>query len=158
MQSSEKKIVIASAGSRKTTLLVEESLRLTGKRILITTYTNENVAQISSYFVRKAGFVPANVVVVSWYSFLLHNGVRPYQNHLTERPRIKTVDFISAPPRYAKKSEVDQYFFTNSDNIYRDRVADFVCECDGQHGYRQSRCGGDFGARVGPAGVAEGLR
>ena len=71
MPSSKNNFIIASAGSRKTTFLVERALAIQGKRVLITTYTNENVEQVVSYLVVKTGCVPKNITVMSWYSFLL---------------------------------------------------------------------------------------
>lgn len=129
MLSNKNTVLIASAGSRKTTYLVEEALKVAGKRVLLTTYTNENVDQINSYIVERNGCVPSNVTVLSWYSFLLQDGVRPYQNHITARTRINTINFAATPPRFAKKTE-DDYYLTPGNNIYRDRVAAFVCECD----------------------------
>jgi hypothetical protein len=132
MLSNRNQFVIASAGSRKTTLLVERALAITGKRVLLTTYTNENVGQINAYLVARNGSVPKNIFVVPWYTFLLQEGVRPYQNHMTQLARVRSITFEDPPPKaqFAKKTNVDRYFFTNGRDIYGDKVADFVCECD----------------------------
>jgi hypothetical protein len=130
MLSNKNKIVIASAGSRKTTFIAETALAIADKKVLITTYTNENLDQITSYLIEKKGYIPPNVTVASWYSFLLQDGVRPYQNHLTNRGRIKSINFTARPSRYIAKADADRYFLTEGDKIYRDRVADFICECD----------------------------
>lgn len=127
---SKNKIVVASAGSRKTSSIVQEALSRPDMRVLLTTYTNENVEQITDYIIKIAGHVPKHITVISWYSFLLQDGVRPYQNHMTDGARISTVDFVSEPPRFARKAEVDKYYLTHSGNIYRDRVSDFVCSCN----------------------------
>ncbi len=42
------KVIIACAGGRKTTHLVEEALKIVDEPVLITTYTLENLDQISS--------------------------------------------------------------------------------------------------------------
>jgi len=132
MPSSKNIFIVASAGSRKTTLLVERALAIAKGRVLITTYTNENVEQIVSYLVRENGCVPSNVTVMSWYRFLLQEGVRPYQNHISRRGRVHSILFVPLPAmaQFARKNDVENYFFTGGDNIYVDRTADFVCRCD----------------------------
>jgi len=124
------KIIIASAGTRKTTFLVEAALNISDKNVLVTTYTNENLNQINSYLIGIHSCVPKNVDVVSWFSFLLRNGVRPYQNHMTNKSRINAVDFIAKPPRFFSETDVDNYYLTTSRNIYSDRVSEFVYKCN----------------------------
>lgn len=130
MPSNKNRVIIASAGSRKTTFIVEEALAIHDKKVLITTYTNENLDQINSYLIQRAGYVPEHITVISWFSFLLQDGVRPYQNHMTDNGRINSINFTAIPGRYAAKANVNAYFLTDGNNIYRDRVADFICECD----------------------------
>jgi DNA helicase-2/ATP-dependent DNA helicase PcrA len=136
MPSSENNFIIASAGSRKTTLLVERALAAKNARVLITTYTIDNLEQIKSYIAIKNGHIPTNIRTMSWYSFLLQEGVRPYQNHLTQRGRVRSIMFGELPRRAenAKKTDVDNYFFSGGNNIYGERTADFVCQCDDQSG------------------------
>lgn len=136
MPSPSSRIVVACAGSRKTTSVVEEALACGRKRILITTYTNENLDQLRSYFVQRVGEVPANIKLVSWFSFLLQDGVRPYQNRVADLGRVQTVDFTSEPPRFARKADAARFYLTKSDAIYKDRVADFVCNCNERSGGR----------------------
>lgn len=124
-------VVIAAAGSRKTTYLVEEALKYADKQILIVTYTIYNLNQIRQYFVDLVGLIPSNVVVQSWYSFLLEDCARPYQNVVYEKKRIETIFFVegkSCP--YAKKSNTDRYFFADGDKIYSDKMSDFACICN----------------------------
>lgn len=119
--------IIAAAGSRKTTFIVEEAIKLSDKKILITTYTNENVKIITSMFYEKLGYVPDNVRILSWFTFLLQDGARPYQNRLISRGRIKSINFISERNRFIKKSDADNYFIDKGLNIYCDLVTDFIC-------------------------------
>jgi len=100
------------------------------KSVLITTYTNENLEQINGFIIKRNGFVPKNVTILSWFSFLLQEGVRPYQSCMTERNRINGIIFDNTIKKGVRKDDVDNYFLTKGDNIYRDRVSDFVCQCD----------------------------
>lgn len=139
--------IIAAAGSGKTWYLVDEALHDENKNILFTTFTVENYEQIVSYFIEKNGSVPANVTVLTWYSFLIRHGVRPYQNLLTDCPRVKSIYFEDLPPhaRYAKKANTNEYYFTTTGLIYRDRVSEFVCHCDDESGsFIASRIEGIF--------------
>jgi len=73
------KIIIASAGGRKTTHLVKKALKINNKKVLLTTYTLENLDQIKTSIVKKNGFIPENISILTWYKFLLRDGVHPYQ-------------------------------------------------------------------------------
>ena len=105
MQLMENKIVIAAAGSRKTTLIVEESIQNVDRKILILTYTTENLKQIAEYLIQKNGAIPSNITIQSWYSFLLTDGVRPYQNFVYDEARIPSIHFQEGrSARYVKKA------------------------------------------------------
>jgi len=136
MLSAKNRVVIACAGSRKTTSIVEEALAVQEGRVLLTTYTNENVDQIVSCIVRMKGYVPENIEVLSWFSFLLQEGVRPYQGYMTNRDRIVTINFVALPHRFTPKAETDRYFLTGGGDIYSERVSEFVCACDERSGGR----------------------
>lgn len=125
-------IVIASAGSRKTTYIVDDALSVKDEPVLITTYTNENVKQVIDYIYKKASSVPPNIKVVTWFSFLLRDCVKPYLNKLCSFDKVNSIYFDRIPDsiRFIPKSNSDKYYFTNNKNIYRDRVSDFVCNCN----------------------------
>lgn len=80
----ENKIVIAAAGSGKTTYLVNEAMKIKDQRVLITTYTESNEAEIRQKFFELVGYVPSNVVIMTWFSFLITHGVKPFQGSLFE--------------------------------------------------------------------------
>lgn len=126
MLSNKNKVIIACAGSGKTTSIVEEALKLKGNKVLITTYTNENLDQIKTYFIEKNGCIPSNFSVQSWFSFLLQEGVRPYQNHMTDQKRAQSIFFQTKSSRYHKKDN----YLTSSNAIYSNKVSEFVYECD----------------------------
>lgn len=131
------KAVIASAGSGKTTNLVSEAGNLKDARVLVTTYTNENVATIRACFQEQFGLVPAHVTVASWYSVLLAHGVRPYQNLVSARPLPSSTMLVETMPEWVqrtRKADVDRYYFTPRGDIYLDRTSDFVCLADEKTG------------------------
>ncbi|MET3528151.1 UvrD-helicase domain-containing protein [Phenylobacterium koreense] len=129
-------VVVASAGSGKTTHLIDQAAHVKAGRVLITTYTNENVDNIRDCVVARFGYVPENIDIESWYSTLLRHGVRPYQNLLSNVGVTQTIAFIQVPQalRFVPKADVNRYFFTRNGDIYRDRVSDFVCLVDDKTG------------------------
>ena len=72
------RLIIAAAGSGKTTYLVRQAMQQSNS-VLITTYTIANELEIRKKFVELNGCVPHNVTIQTWYSFLLQHGVRPFQ-------------------------------------------------------------------------------
>ncbi|MHA1305104.1 MAG: UvrD-helicase domain-containing protein, partial [Candidatus Heimdallarchaeaceae archaeon] len=127
-------IVIAAAGSGKTTYLVAESLRDRTSRTLITTYTIENLNQIRSYLIEKYGGIPNNVDVMTWFRFLLWECARPYRNFVYNK-RIAGMEFISGKSApYIKRSNINQYYFLNGDRIYTDKLSYFICRCNDESG------------------------
>lgn len=142
MLSNKNKVIIACAGSGKTSYIVEKALKLKRARVLVTTYTNENLDQIKSFFIEKAGCVPANVIIKSWFSFLLQEGVRPYQNHITEHRRVKSIYFFGDTKedkklrghlQYIPESK-EEHYFTKNNYIYVDKVSKFICRCNERSG------------------------
>lgn len=128
-------VVISAAGSRKTTYIVEEALSHQDKKILILTYTIDNIEQIKKYFIERNGMIPSNVRVQSWFAFLLQECARPYQNTLYDKKRIETICFVQGKSaQYIKKTDTDHYYFANANRIYTDKISDFACGCDKQSG------------------------
>ena len=138
MQLSKNKVIIACAGSGKTTYIVEEALKSKDKKILVTTYTNENLNQIKTFLVEKIGCIPTNITVQTWFSFLLQEGVRPYQNQMTDRGRVESIFFfenikdvgkLKRTLRYIPELQ-DSHYFTDNNYIYEDKVSKFICKCN----------------------------
>ena len=126
MQSNKNTAIIACAGAGKTTCIVKTALKLNDRRILITTYTNENVAQIYDCFIEHNGFVPKNIEIMPWSTFLLQEGVRPYQNHMSNHRRVKSIYFQQGGSIYHKKDN----YFTKGNDIYSNKLSEFVFECN----------------------------
>lgn len=119
-------VILAAAGSRKTEYVVDSALAVTGSRVLITTYTNENQRQIVQRIEQKAGSVPPNISIMGWFSFLIAQCAKPYQRaRVGESLLIKGLNFIGSRNRFAKKSE-NRYFLDGNNDLYRDGVSDFV--------------------------------
>lgn len=131
MPSSKNKVIIACAGSGKTTRLVEEALNLRHRRIAIITYTNNNARQIAKRFGELNSGVPKHVEVMTWFEFLLRECARPYQRAKYPEKRIESLAFVNQ--RSAKgipESKTCLYYFANGEAIYSDKISQFVVECE----------------------------
>lgn len=135
------KLIIAAAGSGKTTLLVKKALEIKDERVLISTYTQANEAEIKKKIIEINKCIPENITVQTWFSFLLKHGVRPFQGSIYEK-KIKgllLVNSLSGIKRYSKfgqpiffseEKEFEKYYFTNSRKIYSDKLSKFVIRCN----------------------------
>ena len=76
-------VVFAAAGNGKTYSICKEAIALAAnstKYIYLVTYTNEGVRSLErEYKKQNFGILDSNVVITTWYSFLLSELIRPYQ-------------------------------------------------------------------------------
>lgn len=132
---SDNRVILASAGSRKTESIIQAVADTDpAHRILITTYTIQNLAQIAERLTKKLGTVPPNVTIKSWFAFLLSDCIKPYQNYLTDTNRIRSLNFTTKPSRYARKANIDGYYIDSGSNVYSDNAADFAVSLNEQSG------------------------
>lgn len=131
------KIVIAVAGSGKTTSLVRKAIESPDeKRILFLTYTNENLNNIKKTFLKEVGYVPSNVEIVGWFTFLLRDGVRPYHNSVSNGKRAMSVNFIQGSRASIRglmtvpETNTERYYFDSERKIYTDVISKFVFKCN----------------------------
>ena len=152
------RLLIAAAGSGKTTFLVDEALKQKGGKILITTYTQANEEEIRKKIIEKNKVIPENITVQTWFSFLLKHGVRPFQGVLFEK-KIKGLILVNSqsglkayrnpcqeckqtklantncnkcrnPIYFGEEKEFEQHYFTNGIKIYSDKLSKFVFRCN----------------------------
>lgn len=134
------KLIIACAGSGKTTHLVRTALSKKSN-VLITTYTEANRDEIELKFIEEHGSVPSNITIQTLISFLLEHGVRPYQGtmhsdlfdtsigfHLVEGTSGTYEGKDGKKYSYGEvKHFIKHYFSTKSETkIYSDKLSKFV--------------------------------
>ena len=131
MHLSSNRFFIASAGSGKTTLLVDKAMSRPDRKIAILTYTNNNIREIKNKFCKKHGGIPNRVDVMTWFTFLLHECVRPYQRSVYPERRVRTIFFPEGrSATYAPYAEKERYYFKNGDEIYSDKISRFAIDCE----------------------------
>ena len=131
MPSNGSRIIVAPAGSGKTTRLVDEALWRLPSRIALLTYTNSNARVIGEMFLRKHRGVPASVDIRTWFRFLLQECARPYQRAVYSKKRIKMIRFSNRrSTRYTPYNDTERYYFHEGDEVYSDKISRFVLDCE----------------------------
>lgn len=136
----QNKLIVAAAGAGKTTLLVKEALKIKDERVLITTYTQANEAEIKKKIIEVNQCIPSNIIVQTWFSFLLQHGVRPFQGGLFEKKITGLIlvnsqsglkyYFKGKPIYFSEEKEFEQHYFTKDTKIYSDKISKFVFRCN----------------------------
>lgn len=124
------KLIVAAAGAGKTTFLVNEALKLKDERVLITTYTQANEAEIKKKIIEVNQCIPPNIIVQTWFSFLLQHGVRPFQGVLFEKSINGLILTNNTSALYIPESNTEKHFFTSGIKIYSDKISKFVFRCN----------------------------
>ena len=122
----DNRVIIASAGSGKTTTIVDDACGDTARRAAMITYTNNGREEITTKSYQRFGCVPPHVTINTWYAFLLRHFVRPYQKCLYD-PRVAGIQFVngrSAP--YVAADNVRRHYFSKPDRMYVDKVSKFA--------------------------------
>lgn len=131
MQSPKNLAVIAAAGSRKTQHIIDCVIADPSQRVLVTTYTTENMHQLVQRLSEGTGVLPRNVTVMGWFTFLLNECARPYQSFvLGEAGVIGGLNFMGQHSRYTPKSKPQQYYLDRGNSAYRDGVSAFSFEAN----------------------------
>lgn len=135
---SKNRLIIAAAGSGKSTHIVDEALKEPNEQVLITTFTTENIKAITKkVLINQKGVIPENIVIQPWFSFLLEHGVRPYQIF---KNRVTGMILVSGRSgiRYDNnkgvgipfKEKDSRHYFNKEGDIYSDKVAKLACKSD----------------------------
>lgn len=126
-------VIMAAAGAGKTHDIckeVIENAKTTNKRILITTYTNKGIESIEKeYKKQNNGVIDKNVVILSWFQFLLRELVKPYQSSILNKINIiNSIDFNHQYGyiNFNSRGTPKHYMLTN--NILSNTVSEFAID------------------------------
>lgn len=133
------KVFLAVAGAGKTYSICN-TLDV-NKRNIIITFTHENVFNIINELIKRIGYIPDNVVVTTFDTFLLSNFIWPYYTHIQSElfkkpPTLKKgvsltkTRFDPKNIRAQSKTNYHHYFVDSSQNRYLklDTVSDMIIE------------------------------
>ncbi|MCH8823730.1 MAG: UvrD-helicase domain-containing protein [Planctomycetes bacterium] len=128
---SKNKVIIACAGSGKTTRLVLDAIASPDRRIAFATFTINNTNGIIKRFGERYGGVPKHVDVMTWFGFLLREGARPYQHALYPDKRIESIFFVQGQsPYWYGEHDIARHYFASGDFIYTDKISKFIVRCN----------------------------
>lgn len=134
---SRKRIIVAGAGTGKTMLLRNIAIeRCDEKRVLYPTYTVANVGEFEAAIVNKLGHLPASITIMTWFSFLLVHGVRPFpaQGFTHRIDRMLFNEGWAAQRRGVHRGD-EGYYCPKRGVVYRSRLSDLAALYDEQwHG------------------------
>lgn len=131
MPSATNLAIVAAAGSGKTRTLINSAVAEPSRRVLIVTYTNENLRQIETRLQGRPGGRPANVTTMTLFEFLLRECVKPFQLIKTYKPNlIRSIHFQTRPlyANYGGVSDFRRYFLSPSNDAYSDYVSQAAVE------------------------------
>lgn len=128
-------VKLSAAGSGKTWDICNNALSIINdaaheKRVLITTYTNKGVETINKEIKEQNfGVLSERIIVRSWYRFLLHDLIRPYQTFITDINAIKSFDFSNLygykSIKFFKKGEKKRYLNLQG-NVYANQASELA--------------------------------
>lgn len=115
----DKSIVFSVAGSGKTTLLVEKLCL--EKRFLIITFTDNNFANLQRKILVKFGYIPENIRLYTYFSFLHSFCYRPL---LAMQMKTNGL-YWDAPPQFTARlpRTDDRYYLHSTGRLYKGRLA-----------------------------------
>ncbi|QQG47321.1 MAG: UvrD-helicase domain-containing protein [Candidatus Woesebacteria bacterium] len=124
------KLVIGAAGSGKTTFLVKSALVCKDENVLITTYTRSNEKEIRKKIIQINKFIPENITIQTWFSFLLEHGAKPYQGSVYDKDIKGMVLVSSQSAPYVPEGDTENHYFTKNQRIFSDKLTKFVLKCN----------------------------
>ena len=134
------KLIVAAAGSGKTTFIVQEALKIKESRVLITTFTVANEHEIRNKLFEINHCIPDNITVQTWFSFLIQHGVKPYQSVLFDG-KVNGLLLVNGRSGYRctlkngrqiyyGEDNIEKHYFSDSERIFSDKLSKFVVRAD----------------------------
>ena len=131
MQEIRHSAILAAAGSGKTTELVKRALLVPPEEtVLLTTYTRTGEEEIRRAIRYQCDVTPANITVMSWFTFLYRHGLLPYQNPTFGVNWFRGIHFEHPGQRWIKKTDTVRFFADQSRLAYKDFLAELVVLID----------------------------
>ena len=118
----DKRVIFAVAGSGKTTYIINQ-LDLV-RNSMIVTYTNNNVQNIRNSIIKKWGYFPNNIKLLSYFSFLHSFCFKPF---LSGTYKTKGIHYAPNGNRFARN---DDRYISKGNRLYSNRIPKFLEEKD----------------------------
>ncbi len=134
-------IRIEAAGAGKTYGICSEALNLVKtnnhhSKVLIISYTNRGIDSIKSEIRKQnCGVLCKDIDVMTWYRFLLHEMIKPYQSYIFKINEIRSLDFSETYGiiNYGEKGTRERYI-NGSGDIRSNVAGELACYINMQNG------------------------
>lgn len=113
----DKKLVLAVAGSGKTTEIINK-VNYDDKTIIIT-YTENNYNNIRNKIIKKFNEIPPNMRIYTYFSFLYKFCFLPLKKNLN----VKGIDYNTIKNKWSKAKDWDHYMNMSNKKMYHCRLA-----------------------------------
>lgn len=119
----DKRLILSVAGSGKTTYVLNKLCL--EKRHLLITFTNNNFENLRLGIIRKFGYLPENIKIFTYFSFLYNFAYKPF---CSSKVRAKGITWTQPRIRFPKSSM--KHYITPSGYLYGSRIAKLLIECN----------------------------
>ena len=120
----DKRIILAVAGSGKTTYIVN-SLSLE-KRSLLITYTDNNYRNLKNKIIKRFGYFPENITLYRYFPFLYGFCYKPF---LWMETRGRGINWEKPSFDRRFNSNNKRYYFDSCNRVYHNRMAKYLDNC-----------------------------
>lgn len=123
-------LIIAAAGSGKTWGLCNHAINnLKEKNILLITYTHQGKKALEEEIKKQnIGVLHPKIKIMTWYSFLLSECIKPYQSFITKYNSIRSISFDEAygHVNFHSAGNLKRYM-TEENNIRSNQASELAC-------------------------------
>ncbi len=118
----DKRVIFAVAGAGKTTFIID-SLKL-DKSAIILTYTENNYRHLRQRIIKKFGFIPDNITILTYFTFLYSFCYKPF---LHDKYRAKGINWKPPPHFTLRRKRSEKVFYIDpSGRLYNNRIAKLI--------------------------------
>ena len=125
-----KTLIIAAAGSGKTWGLCNHAINnLKEKNILLITYTHQGKKALEEELKKQnTCILHPKIKIMTWYSFLLSECIKPYQSFITKYNSIRSISFEESYGQVNFHSSGDyRRYITKENNIRSNQASELAC-------------------------------
>ena len=129
----DKQVILSVAGSGKTSFIIN-NLDINSKAIIIS-YTIANTENIKSRVIDKFGYLPKNIKIFTYFSFLFSFCFKPLFSRKLEienNMRVKGITYKSNPNFKIPKSSISHYISSNC-YVYSNRLSKLIMKIDSKN-------------------------
>src|SRR5690554_176624 len=123
----DKRVVLAVAGAGKTTYVIDQLKE--DSRALLITYTDNNTRNLKNRIIKKFGYVPEKIRVLSYFTFIYTYCLKPLYGY---ELKLKGINFVQQIPSsiLRTKKNAREHYIDSTQRIYSNRVSKLLIEFD----------------------------